>query len=279
MPHIFHPTDFSPASDVAFVHALKLAVAGAGSLTVLHYAHGGDHDGHEFPRVRETLEGWGLLPPGSPREAVWTTLRISVRKVEVGGDDPNDAILDYLGTHRCDLIVLATHQRAGAARWLYREVALPVARQARLPALFVPPDADGFVAAATGAVRLRRVLLPIDRHPHPRETIALVPALVGMLGAGPVDVQLLHVGTLATIPRVELPAPDGMTWTTRTTEGVVVEEILKAEVDDAVDLIALATEGRHGFLDALRGSTTEQVVRRARCPVLAVPAGPVGGSS
>ncbi|HEX2928596.1 MAG TPA: universal stress protein [Candidatus Binatia bacterium] len=34
----------------------------------------------------------------------------------------------------------------------------------------------------------------------------------------------------------------------------------------------MATEGRHGFVDAVRGSVTEQVVRGAPCPVLAVPA-------
>jgi nucleotide-binding universal stress UspA family protein len=34
----------------------------------------------------------------------------------------------------------------------------------------------------------------------------------------------------------------------------------------------MATEGRHGFLDAVRGSTTERVLREAGCPVLAVPA-------
>jgi nucleotide-binding universal stress UspA family protein len=47
-------------------------------------------------------------------------------------------------------------------------------------------------------------------------------------------------------------------------------------VDDATeqpaDLIAMATEGHKGFLDVLRGSTTERVLRDARCPVLAVPA-------
>ena len=34
----------------------------------------------------------------------------------------------------------------------------------------------------------------------------------------------------------------------------------------------MATEGRHGVVDALRGSVTERVVRDAPCPVLAVPA-------
>ena len=38
------------------------------------------------------------------------------------------------------------------------------------------------------------------------------------------------------------------------------------------DLIIMATEGRQGVLDAMRGSVTERVVRGADCPVLAVPA-------
>jgi nucleotide-binding universal stress UspA family protein len=33
----------------------------------------------------------------------------------------------------------------------------------------------------------------------------------------------------------------------------------------------MPTAGPHGFLDAIRGSTTERVVRHATCPVLSVP--------
>jgi len=32
------------------------------------------------------------------------------------------------------------------------------------------------------------------------------------------------------------------------------------------------TEGHEGVLDAMRGSVTEQVLRRSTCPMLAVPA-------
>jgi hypothetical protein len=34
----------------------------------------------------------------------------------------------------------------------------------------------------------------------------------------------------------------------------------------------MATRGHHGFLDALRGSATERIVRNSACPVLALPA-------
>ena len=37
------------------------------------------------------------------------------------------------------------------------------------------------------------------------------------------------------------------------------------------DLIAMTTAGHQGFLDALRGSTSERVLRHAPCPVLVVP--------
>ena len=272
MTRIFHPTDFSPASEVAFTHALKLALETGGHLTIFHFASEADaeSDIHGFPQVRETLTQWGLLPPNSPRDAVGA-LGLHVRKIEVGGHDPTDVILNYLGSHPADLIVLATHQRSGAARWMYREVAAPVIRRSALAALFVPPGVEGFVAFHTGDVRLQRILLPIDQSPHPRQALATLPALVGAFHAGPVAVQLLHVGTAATMPRLHLPQVDGWTWTTQVIEGDVVEGILQAAAAGPADLLVMTTQGRHGFLDALRGSTTERVVRGARCPVLALP--------
>jgi len=43
----------------------------------------------------------------------------------------------------------------------------------------------------------------------------------------------------------------------------------EAEEHD-VDLLAMTTSGHDGFLDVLRGSTTERVLHRAPCPVLSV---------
>ena len=36
-------------------------------------------------------------------------------------------------------------------------------------------------------------------------------------------------------------------------------------------LTVMGTEWRHGFLDVLKGSTTERVLLETRCPLLAVP--------
>lgn len=46
----------------------------------------------------------------------------------------------------------------------------------------------------------------------------------------------------------------------------------QAAVDLAADLIVMGTRGNHGFLDAIRGSTFERVLRGAKRPLLTVPA-------
>jgi nucleotide-binding universal stress UspA family protein len=55
-------------------------------------------------------------------------------------------------------------------------------------------------------------------------------------------------------------------------EGDVAEEILRTADDDLCDLIVIGTHGRTGLDRMLMGSVAEEVLRRARCPVLAVKA-------
>ena len=55
------------------------------------------------------------------------------------------------------------------------------------------------------------------------------------------------------------------------------EEILKEAVACNVDLIVMGTQGLEGTRRLVFGSTTEQVLREAQVPVLAVPALPPAG--
>ena len=54
------------------------------------------------------------------------------------------------------------------------------------------------------------------------------------------------------------------------TKGIPYEEITRFAETNKVDLIVLATHGRTGLDRLLFGSTAEQVVRYAPCPVLSV---------
>jgi len=51
-----------------------------------------------------------------------------------------------------------------------------------------------------------------------------------------------------------------------------VEQIVATADALNAELIVMPTAGRAGVFEALRGSTTERVLRHASCPLLAVPA-------
>ena len=187
------------------------------------------------------------------------------------GNDPVETILDYLADHQPGLVVLATHQRKGPSRWLHATIAEPIARQAQLMTLFVPRRVAGFVSIDSGHVDLRNILVPIDRRPAPQRAIDAAVGMARCLDAREVCFHLIHAGPNEDMPRVEVPLEAGWRVEKSACDGPVVDHILEVAEDRDADMIAMATEGRKGFLDALRGSTTEQVLRGAKCPVLAIP--------
>lgn len=267
---VFHPTDFSNASEIAFVHALKVALAARAELRIMHIDAVKPHWG-EFPQVRETLARWGLLPPGSSRSAV-AQLGLRVEKVHGRGSDHVGPILRYLEREPADLIVLATHQRQGPVHWMYEAVAEPIARQSGVMTLFVPPRCTGFVSLQDGSVKLHRIVIPVDEVPHPQSAVNAVIGLSQIVKTPRVTCTVVHVGTRDEMPDLYLPDNSGWNWKKTIQEGNVVEEILRNADEQSADLIAMTTQGHKGFLDALRGSTTERVVREARSPVLTIPA-------
>ena len=80
-------------------------------------------------------------------------------------------------------------------------------------------------------------------------------------------VTLLHVGPTAEMPSIELPKDTDWTWNRVAKLGEPVEVILQTATELRADLIIMTTDGPDGFLDALRGTTSEQVLRKARCSV------------
>jgi nucleotide-binding universal stress UspA family protein len=271
---VLHPTDFSGSSELAFAHALKIALAGKSKLHVLHAeaADEDDIDWSAFPRVRRTLGRWGVLAEGSAPGDVGAKLGMHLAKISSRERDPVRAIVRFADDYKSDLIVLATHGRDGLPRWLHGSVAEPAARKADIPTLFLPPEARGFVDADSGALRLRNILIPIDHRTRPRAAVRAVERLCRTLAAREVAQHLVYVGEQGDMPAVAIEGDTPFKLARSARSGNVVEEILAAAAEGQVNLIAMATAGHQGFLDALRGSTTERVLRHAPCPVLAVPA-------
>lgn len=272
---VFHPSDFSSASELAFAHALRIAMAGdrGAELTILHAAGNGVYEApwQEFPAVRGTLERWGHLAPASPREAVFEQLGVVVTKVSSRSSNALRSIVKYLDGHPTDLIVLATDGREGVPRWLRPSVSEPLPRLTRTMTLFVRNGARGFVALEDGHVTLRRIVIPVDRDPPPELAIEAAVLTASALSSEPVALLLVHVGAAEDAPDVEVPDDPRLSCRRIIRQGDVVDELVRVAQESEADLIAMATRGKQGFLDALRGSTTQRVLRRAPCPVLAVP--------
>lgn len=270
---VLHPTDFSPASNRAFAHALAIALIRQTEFTILHVdaENGSDVKWTEFPPVRKTMEKWGLLEAGSPRSAVFDEFRTRVTKVAVPSRFPVFATTTFVDHHPTDLLVLATEGREGLSRWFKRSDAEAMARWTKTMTLFVPGDAErGLVSLENGDLTLKNILVPVDAEPNCAAAVEFSRRVAEVLGDDNVNITLLHVGDHP-VPTPPLVEGTGWSWLTEDVQGEPVAEILSAADRHAADLIVMATAGHEGVLDALRGSTTEQVLRRARCPLLAVP--------
>lgn len=263
---IFHPSDFSKASELAFAHALAIALIRKTELVIMHAGRCLLDDWAQFPPVRKTLERWQVLTPGSPRSAVFEKLAIRVTKVSSRGN-PVQASIEHIEKQQPDLVVLATRGQHGLPLWLKPSVAQAIAGRTSAMTLFVPRGCRG-VVSLDGIIQLRRVLLPIDHQPDAQEAVIRAVRAAEAFGDDAVEIVLLHVN--GALPQVNRPESQACVWKELRREGDVVATILDASRE--ADLIIMPTEGRHGVFDALRGSVTERVVRGAPCPVLTVPA-------
>lgn len=271
---VLHPTDFSPSSQRAFAHALKIAVANRSRFNIAHVetAKGDGPAWVDFPHIRETLERWGLLSEGSSRHDVGEQLGVHVKKVERISKKPLESIIGFLDKEHTDLVVLSTEGREGLPRWLNPSFSEALLHRSLVATLFVPSGARGFVSEQDGSATLRRILIATDNQPHPDAGVDLASGFVKSLEVEPPAVDALFVGDPSTMPVLHPPHDFPWSFEQLTRPGNPVDEILSRADEMEADLLVTVTEGHHGFLDALRGSTTEQIVRKAPCPVLAVPA-------
>jgi nucleotide-binding universal stress UspA family protein len=269
---VVHPTDFSAASQRAFAHAMAVALIRRARLTLLHVSNDGGGEWSGFPAVRQTLERWHLLQPGSTQAEVATQVGVKVKKVTVSSRSPVSAVTNYVHRKPTDLLVVATERRDGLARFLRGSTAAAIARRSRTMTLFVPGDAERcLVSLEDGSLTLRNILIPVDHAPDPGAAIEFARRVAGISPGDRVTITLLHVG--AAMP--DVTCADGPEWRVARVMrgGDPVEQIVGMADALKAELIVMPTAGRAGVFEALRGSTTERVLRLASCPLLAVPAG------
>lgn len=287
------PVDFSESSTRAFAHAAAFARWYDAELTVLHVVPTFDP-----MQVRGDLGDPVHLVTPMPREQVLEemsrTLNLPVvspratAAAEQG--DPRAAIIGEAISRRADLIVIGTHGRRGFNRLLLGSVTEAVLRESPCPVLTVPPHTP----VVSEAVTFKRILCPIDFSPAALQALGFALDLARQADG---LVTLLHcVEWLAeekppasahfNISKYRgymvddaqqrlrsLVADESRTWVEiddMVVGGRAHREILRAAETKPADLIVMGAQGRGGIGLALFGSTTQQVVRGAMCPVLTV---------
>jgi nucleotide-binding universal stress UspA family protein len=291
---IICPVDFSESSIRALAYAVALAGWYNAELTVLHVVPTFDP-----VQVRGDLGDPVRVVTPLPREQVLEQMSrsldlpvVSPRATPVAeAGDPQATIIDQVISKRADLIVMGTHGRRGFKRLLLGSVTETVLREAPCPVLTVPPHAP---AAASGSVTFTRILCPIDFSPSALQAFGFALDLARQADG---RVTLLHViewlaeeepraSAHFDVPeyrryvaaeaqeRLRILVAEESRTQTEIDDAVVFgrahREILRAAETKAADLIVMGAQGRAGVGLALFGSTTQQVVRGAMCPVLTV---------
>lgn len=262
-PTILHPTDFGREGNLAFAHALKIALRLHGSLSLLHLqtADALEPKVSAVKRALDTLAAWKLLPAGADETELERRLDVKLAGFSLPARNAREGILDYIEDHACDLAVLASRKRKGLQHWLDPSVAEKAVKRARTMILFLREGVRGFVSPS-GMIGLRNVLVPLDERLDAEAAIRRIETFANKMSQG-VALHFLHVGPKA-------PAASAHKLILR--DGPVVETIIDQAERLSADLIAVPTGGHSGLLGALRGSVTAKILDESRWPVLSVPA-------
>ena len=266
---IFHPTDFSDASDAAFRHALRLAFELKTGLTIMHVGDRRD-DWSGFPHVRETLAGWNLVDPDIPKQELEPLTGLRVKKIEAIGENPVDVMARFLDVHTVSMVVMATHGRTGMAAVRHPSVARALARKVRRPFLFVRQDMPGIIQP-DGNIKLDHVLVPVDNEPDPQMAIDEVVRLTRQWNGAVGTLEALHVGNQPMRVSLNIPDLGDIVLNSVSRNGEPEQVIPAVAAENHADLIVMVYAGPDRLAEKWIGSTTEQVIRTAPCPVLALP--------
>jgi nucleotide-binding universal stress UspA family protein len=247
---IAHASDLTGDDTSAFVHASALAAASASRLVTVH----------------GNAPALGAPPPPDAAELAtrWGCAIDHERRYHECCDDVADTVLDALRILRPELVVLGTHGRHGLTALVRGSISESITRNLTVPALVIPNGGRGFVNVATGAIDLRRILIPAGTADDARRGLTAARRLLALAGGSETMLELVHVGTRD-------PALEELGVTVTRVDGSLEDAILEVARTHDTCVIVMPTAGHDGFGDVLLGSHTERVIREATCPVLSVP--------
>ena len=294
---ILCPVDFSEFSRHALDEAIAIAHLYEGHVTALHVfpiaipadPFGGLPDFQPFTltdrhraHILRQLSAFATIEGAEPR-------RITVALRE--GTDIHAEILEAADQMKPDLIVMGTHGRSGFQHLMLGSVAEKVLHKARYPVLTVPSKAPD--AVPMGPVPFARILCGVDFSQCSLAALGHAIALASRAGAhldvlsvveliptyetnsppplySPGFVDNLKSDTQKRVDSVVASAAPDMPVECFVTIGSPRREIIRVAEERKADLVVLGAYSQGAVEHMLFGSTTNHVVRQARCPVLTV---------
>lgn len=298
LTRVLCPIDFSEASTHALEQAVVLARAAGAAITVLHVylsmlpptgvttMDGATEDTLdpmllERWRERAAAQAQVVRDAGVPLDIV------------VAGGQPVDVILEHAAAINADLVVVGTHGTSGVQHLMLGSVTEKLLRRARCPVLTVPPRmhearltpfarvlcavdfSECSLVAANAASALARdaggmlTLLHVIEWPWHEPP---VPTFEGMPPAQVAALmeyrRYLETGAIERLHVVAASLDPSIDIVSRVRFGKPWVETLEAAESEQADAIVLGVQGRSAISLGFFGSTTNHVVRAARCPVL-----------
>lgn len=290
---ILCPVDLSEMSRHAAAHAVLLANWYKANVTALCV-----YNPIVIPSADFSLVGTGPAPVLTDEEINEARAQVAALFAAPGAHDvdvrvvsghPANQIVEHAKALPADLIVISTHGASGFEHLMLGSVTEKVLRRATCPVLTVPP-----LARTTSKLPYKRILCAVD---FSDSSLAALDFAFSLAQEGDADLTLLHVFEwpaddvpLATRPfsvpefrqeiereaiaKLHALVPESVReWcrpTTHVSHGKAYRELLRLATDTSADLIVMGVHGRNAMDLMLFGSTTNQVVRRATCPVLTI---------
>lgn len=294
---ILCPVDFSPASAHSLKYAVALAQWYGASVAVLHVADARPDVPMEPP--------FGILPRGAAVLAPADTERL-LAAIRTFGDaaasggvsleplvrsgSPTREILEAADEMSADLIVMGTHGHSGFDRMVMGSVTEKVLRKAKCAVMSVPPHG----LAGTSPPTIERILCPVA---FSEPSMKALQCAVSLAEEADARLTVLHVAEALSAQdfrvydRVDLSALQAeyerqlrfrlrefvptaarayCTIDELIRTGTAWQEILATAAERQAQLVVMGVTGRSAVDRALFGSTTQQVVRQAQCPVLTI---------
>ncbi|MGN6696571.1 MAG: universal stress protein [Thermomicrobiales bacterium] len=266
------PVDGTPTSEAALPVAAELAHATGAALVLVRVTDTGD--------TPEQAMAHAYLA----RLAASDVLRGLAVTSSVRQGEPAAAIDALARDAGADLIVMATHGRAGLARALLGSVTEQALAHSSVPVVVLRAGAQALAPLTT-------ILVPVDATPGSMAALAVASTLAGATGARLALVQVvpplarwgrgwgIALGWEEEVRETAQQALDSLAARLRqqgrvadgyARVGAIAPTIAALAAETSADLIVMGTHAFTGPKRALLGSIADEVVRKAAQPVLLV---------